>query len=388
MTDELTRLKAHRADVQPPTADCWRNARSALTDAIDLAVAQKSATHRDSHRLAVWRVSRPRRWMLRAGIAVAVAIAAVVLTAVLRPGSPASPQPASAKRLIAQLEAVAASQPPDPLTHNVGPGSYRYVHTQSTDADVFGKCTLLVQKHRETWIARDRSGLQLDTAVNPIPASSADRAACAPVLASPSVQKTFGMSEELFGRGCGPSYHPLDPRKLPSDPAASVRKLETVSLQYGTPFGGPPASGPGAAFTQIGDLLRNTGASPALRTALYRLVALLPGVRSLGQTTDSAGRQGVALALVDHGLRHTLIFDPKTAALLGELESIANSHSGFLGPVGTVIEDEAYWPITIVHSLPHLPVSGEPKLPTYRFERMRHRRKDGAGAACERKPVG
>jgi len=43
--------------------------------------------------------------------------------------------------------------------------------------------------------------------------------------------------------------------------------------------GGPP--GPAEAFTQVGDLLRETDASPALRAALYSAAAGLAGVKSL-----------------------------------------------------------------------------------------------------------
>ena len=36
--------------------------------------------------------------------------------------------------------------------------------------------------------------------------------------------------------------------------------------------------------------------TPAVRAALYRLLAGVPGVRSLGTVTDVAGQQGVAVA--------------------------------------------------------------------------------------------
>jgi hypothetical protein len=51
-------------------------------------------------------------------------------------------------------------------------------------------------------------------------------------------------------------------------------------LSAGKIEGGPP--GPAENFTQIGDLLRETDASPALRSALYQVAETIPGVISEG----------------------------------------------------------------------------------------------------------
>ena len=47
---------------------------------------------------------------------------------------------------------------------------------------------------------------------------------------------------------------------------------------------------------QVGDLLRETSASPELRAALFKVAAGIPGVKLLGTVTDSDGRSGTAIA--------------------------------------------------------------------------------------------
>jgi len=75
-------------------------------------------------------------------------------------------------------------------------------------------------------------------------------------------------------------------------------------------------------FTLIGDSLRETAATPAQRAALYQVAARLPGVELVGSVKDRAGRPGVAVALSDHAVRSTLIFDPVTSALLAEEQAV------------------------------------------------------------------
>jgi len=57
--------------------------------------------------------------------------------------------------------------------------------------------------------------------------------------------------------------------------------------------GGSPAE----VFTEIGDTLRSRPAPATLRAALYRALALVPGVRLVGRVTDSVGRHGTAVGL-------------------------------------------------------------------------------------------
>ena len=90
-------------------------------------------------------------------------------------------------------------------------------------------------------------------------------------------------------------------------------------------------------FTLVGDALRESDASPALRASLYEVAARIPGVELVGPATDRVGRHGVAVAYVDGKIheRHELIFDPRTATLLGEeyVELEGNSYGYSPGTV-------------------------------------------------------
>ncbi len=93
---------------------------------------------------------------------------------------------------------------------------------------------------------------------------------------------------------------------LPTDPRALLDKIEKIQ--------GVRAA---ADFEVLGSLLQETDASPALRAAVYRATALIPGVKLEGLVRDHSGRQGLGLALQTDKERDELIFNPRTAALMG-----------------------------------------------------------------------
>lgn len=124
---------------------------------------------------------------------------------------------------------------------------------------------------------------------------------------------------------------PPSPRhRLPTDPDALYAKIHDDAVGRGN--GTKPEM-----FTRVADALRESGASPALRAALYEVAARIPGVELLGPATDRIGRRGVAVAYVDGKIheRHELIFDRKTAALLGE-EYVQLDGNPYGYPAGTV----------------------------------------------------
>ncbi|GEM_PF-159152 len=104
-------------------------------------------------------------------------------------------------------------------------------------------------------------------------------------------------------------------------------------------------------------MLRETDASPALRSASYQVAAGLPGVEALGTVADHSGRSEVGVAYVNKGLRHELIFDPKTSALLGESYTIVGPGSGYDAPDGTAVGWEVYLHSSVVNSLPSAPAT-------------------------------
>jgi hypothetical protein len=133
----------------------------------------------------------------------------------------------------------------------------------------------------------------------------------------------------------------------------NVARLKTLLL----------AGGSGRAFDQIAYLLGESPARPALRAALYQVLAQLPGVQLKGAVKDSVGRTGTAIEFAqgnvypEGDVMERLIIDPKTGLLLERAEiarvaSAADPHCkitpGDLGHckpafrVGEVIDSNTY----------------------------------------------
>jgi hypothetical protein len=164
--------------------------------------------------------------------------------------------------------------------------------------------------HREIWIGHRAGGVLRDPGVD---------AGVIP-LTGPT----------LFGEGL--TWDKL--YALPTDPA----KLGAVLSDKVKGFGPDPNPTGGVSalqeeFVEIGDLLRESPASPALRKALYDVAAGIPGVRLAGNLKDALGRTGVGVERNGEG---TLLIDPATGQLLAELEGKAWSSTYLTqGPAST-----------------------------------------------------
>jgi hypothetical protein len=79
---------------------------------------------------------------------------------------------------------------------------------------------------------------------------------------------------------------------LPADPA----RLKALIMKEYDPTSGQSAD---SYLFQVTPVLLTMPVTPAVRAAFYQMLADLPGVRSLGQVRDTAGRDGVAVALSD-----------------------------------------------------------------------------------------
>jgi len=122
---------------------------------------------------------------------------------------------------------------------------------------------------------------------------------------------------------------------LPTDPAKLGAMLSDKVKGYGpdpNPTGG--VSAVQEEFVEIGDLLRESPASPALRKALYEVAAGIPGVRLVGNLKDALGRTGVGVA---RNGEETLLIAPATGQLLAELDSNGKGGTTYLtqGPAST-----------------------------------------------------
>ena len=306
---------------------------------------------------------RRRRLVLAACAAAAVAAAALIVPGLFTRTPLGGVQSAAAAALNKAADVAAgqaATAPPKA-------GQFVYTKTKAVwestmaDVDVKGSAAsqagasptpmtadntinVLMPVTREIWIAPDGRGRLLETNGTPTFLTAQDKAvweaAGRPDLGA---GKT---SDQKFGKG---GLYYLDLSKVPTDTAQLRAMIVERKIE-----GGP--AGDAETFTIVGDLLRETSASPALRAALYQVASQLHGVELIGTVKDEAGRTGTAVGYTSNGYRNELIFDPTTAALLGEQSVVADSakvrpHL----PVGTVMSWSVYLASGVVDSTSQTP---------------------------------
>ncbi|MGH2914320.1 MAG: CU044_5270 family protein, partial [Solirubrobacteraceae bacterium] len=248
------------------------------------------------------------RWPARAiaaGLALAACIAVVELVG---SGAGTGPSPALAAAL-GRLASIAASGP----SLVPGPGQFLYVDSTDDSASIaVGRhraCISYAPDHRQVWIGADGSGLLRDTTGITTFTSPSDRALCLSMKISPSSRR--GTSNLWFAAGCFTLGPTNDMQALSTDPRTLLRQMRRID-------GGPRTAA--EDLVHVGDFLRETDAGPALRAALYRAAALIPGVQLLGRVRDRLGRHGLGVAYDSRAGRDELIFNPRTAALMAEDE--------------------------------------------------------------------
>jgi len=275
------------------------------------------------------RVRRSRRWL--AVPALGAAAAAVAFALLGSNGGDGTQSAAGAT--LRRAASVARAQPP------LIPGPGQYLYTKSVNAylnttvPVGGAGTdysVLVPHVRQIWLGLG-GGRLYETSGMPRFLTAQDRERW---IADGRPQLTEPPSENTL-----PPARPLD---LPSDPDALYARLEHDAAGHGSGLHTE-------MFTLVGDSLRETGATPAQRAALYQVAGRIPGVELVGPVEDSAGRRGVAVAMEDHGIRFTLIFDPDTSALLSE-EQVALAGNPYGYPADTRVGYATYLVQKIVGS--------------------------------------
>jgi hypothetical protein len=293
MTDELDLVRRFRADEPDAGEDTITVARAALTRAIAAAALAPSPPRR--HYAA-------RAWRVRGALLTATLAIAVLVVWPFGSGGGSSVSPALAATLN-QLGQIAANGP-SLVPHR---GQYLYVESasnQESDAIVNGKeCFTYASERRRVWIGAHGSGLLRESFGTATFTSAADRSLCDAMPKGAISQP--GTSNLWFAPHCfsiGPNN---DVNALSTDP-------RTLLVEMRRADGGPRSAG--EDFVHVGDFLRETDARPALRAALYRATALIPGVRLLGTVRDHLGRTGLGVAYRNH----ELIFNPRTAALMAE----------------------------------------------------------------------
>ena len=298
MIDELERVRNFHASQAPASAPATRAARAQLMERI--AEAPRESTPADDPRKqrrgGRWRRSR----LTIAALAVGTLAALVVIVAI------GSTSPSDATAALRRLAAVAARQSP---VNPPQPGQYMYVDSVQANEVIDGgsDCVAVVPERRQLWIGADGAGRLLETSGHASFLTAKARSACERTH-SPSLHSS-GTSDLWFAPRCfslGPGSRVHGDYNNPTTLLAEMRQID----------GGPP--GPAEDFVHIGDFLRETDDSPALRAAIYRAAATIPGVRLIKSTTDRLGRRGEAVSYTSHSSTSELILNPRTSALLGE----------------------------------------------------------------------
>jgi hypothetical protein len=313
-----------------PAADS-PSARRTL-DLIMQAPARRRAT--------VLRTGSPATRLVLAGVA-AAGVAAVLVT-VLLPASPASHVPAGQAAPVAgplgpanaasssfrHLALVADTRP---ATGPPGPGQFQYARSRALnsvcDLDRPGYCVNYLE-YRQIWIGSDGSGRIVQKDVHPVFPTPADRANWI-AMGRRSLREV--PYDQKFGPG---QLHDGPPGllKLPTDPARLTALISARKVE-----GGPP--GPAEDFWQLADILRETDAPPALRSAIFQVAAHDRGVRRVPHLTSYGGTAAVGVEYVDrlprgngnyagYGRKYQLIFDQQTSALLAERIILTNPATG------------------------------------------------------------
>ncbi|MEV0415100.1 CU044_5270 family protein [Streptomyces sp. NPDC050448] len=149
-----------------------------------------------------------------------------------------------------------------------------------------------------------------------------------------------------------PSYNYL--AALPTDPDVLLARIYQETRGHGN-------SPDQQAFTTIGDLLRGSYPPAELTAALYRAAAKIPGVVTVDDAVDAAGRHGLAVARLDEqsGRREEWIFDRQTLVFLGERTVQVQGESGEQGLIkpGTVVFTNAVMTRTVVDRIKEKPTT-------------------------------
>jgi hypothetical protein len=121
--------------------------------------------------------------------------------------------------------------------------------------------------------------------------------------------------------------------------------------------------GPATQLMEAYGFLTTQPASPQVRAAAFRLVAGLPGIRSIGEVQDADGRTGVGLAaratMRDGSgtiFDEVLILDPKTYKVLGDQRVVVKAGGSDRGmKPGTILYQDVVLQAGWTNANPHHP---------------------------------
>lgn len=336
MTMSLDRLlsNADPAIGAPPVHADGPEARAALDDILAGRGAMRLATRPvDRH------ASRSSRRMLVAMVGAAAVIVAATVFAVVPDAT--SPSSTAAAATLLRLSAVARAQPALLAT---APGQYYFTSFEYAQAvTINGGCAVAhcepVASSFEVryvyvedfWVRP--GGL---VGIRVVRTSPSLVAATRPGWLASGRPSIASLLPRTFSEIVRPTPHAvtsatalLAVQHLPTDPASLSAALDAG------PLGGPSYNAQNK-FNALATILATGGASPALRAAVFKVLATIPGVRDLGMVRDALGRRGDEFA-VAASQRYAcdttscpaseMVIDPSSGTLLAEASLSPQGHA-------------------------------------------------------------
>jgi hypothetical protein len=276
-------------------------------------------------------------------VAPAFALALVLLAATLiislggRGGL--APQGASAKGVLnASAGAIDQRGPSLSLAH----GGYFYSRSLTWFRYAWaGTRQSTVSGVSEEWVARNGSGRQRFGVlmVTGRPATGLGAAGHSSDTSLRAYETPFPLSLAVANRGIGLSYSQL--RALPADPRGLTQRVDGLVARELRDYHRVRGTWRRQLEAVLRfDALRGIAESPSppqVRAAVYRALALTPGIRLLGRRSDSGGRVGMAVMVRVGAVELVLIIDPTTGALLQSSRRLLHRSNQMAGwPAGLV----------------------------------------------------
>lgn len=259
---------------------------------------------------------RRRRLTLRASIACA---AAGGLAASLLSGLPGTQ--ASAAAIVLNRAAAAAARGHEVVLRR---GDYLYTKTRSFSISVYGVNDIGIYTENvvttQTWEKANGAGKTI-TDSGPrrfLPGSRARWIAAGKPAIALHGGRTVTWASKPSDR-----IPPDNLSHLPTDPAALMLAIVQGKTGLSDVTGDiEDPSSPGGTFAAAAIILEgpSVGGSPALRSALFKVMASVPGDRVLGRERSRSGRSGIAIQAppVGKGVREIwkIIVDPRSGQIL------------------------------------------------------------------------
>ncbi|MFI1767394.1 CU044_5270 family protein [Streptomyces sp. NPDC020800] len=138
-----------------------------------------------------------------------------------------------------------------------------------------------------------------------------------------------------------PMWNDAPPEGTPPHTAAALRAYLTETVRPEVDRSTAPLSTP-ELFDAVGQLLDHWTLGARESAALVRLFAEARGLRPAGEVTDRLGRFGRAYVYDTGGIRHMLILEPRTGAVLGIEDTCTEDDPAYGVKAGDVMAYRAW----------------------------------------------